>query len=164
MKLPTKFSSGIVEHSNTATKYRINNTASPEVLKDAETFYTTILVPLRIRLSIKFGRPIEMYVNSWYRCPELNSLVKGKNDSQHLKGWAADTYVIGIGFDEYYNAVKKLILDKKLPIDQCIKEYGKRPETNDDDWVHISYNPYGLNRGDLFIKEPGQPYKRDLVS
>ena len=162
MKLPLQFSKEVVEHSDTAIRLGIDNSASAEVLENAEALYTNVLIPLRIRLSIKFGRQIELYINSWFRCPQLNAEVRGSDKSQHLRGMATDTYVVGITFDEYYSAVKELILNKKLPIDQCIKEYGKRPETNDDDWLHLSHNPNGINRGNLLIKEKGKPYIRDV--
>ena len=67
-----------------------------------------------------YGKPI--YITSGYRCQELNKLVGGKPNSQHLKAQAVD-----LKWDEnLYNLIKD-----RFVFDQLIKENG---------WIHLSFS------------------------
>ena len=70
--------------SNTAIKQRLWNGANLEVEENLRALVDEVLDPLRER----YGKPI--YVNSGYRCPELNRLIGGAIKSQHMRGEAAD--------------------------------------------------------------------------
>lgn len=67
-----------------------------------------------------YEKPI--YITSGYRCKELNKLVGGKPNSQHLKAQAVD-----LKWDEnLYNLIKD-----RFVFDQLIKENG---------WIHLSFS------------------------
>lgn len=74
-----------------------------------------------------------MIISSGFRCPQLNKLVKGKPNSQHLEGKAADFVVQG----ETVAGIIFKIQTSNIEYDQLINEYDK--------WVHISFNK-GHNR------------------
>ena len=96
----------------------------PTVIKNLEQLCINILQPLRE--SLKY--PI--HVNSGYRCPRTNTLIKGATKSQHLTGHAADIEDFKNG-NEY---LLRKIVELKLPFDQIINEFGYK-------WVHVSYDP-----------------------
>ena len=70
--------------STVATQKGIDNTPNSTIVNNLNQLINNIFDPLRE----KYGKPI--YVNSGYRCPALNSAVKGSKTSSHLKGLAAD--------------------------------------------------------------------------
>lgn len=71
--------------SDTATRLHINNaTCDWDVRDNIKALVEDILQPLRNA----WGGPL--YINSGYRCPELNKAVGGVPTSQHVKGQAAD--------------------------------------------------------------------------
>lgn len=111
--------------SATASRLGIDNTPSPQAMNNLNALVTHLLDPLRE----KFGRPI--YVNSGYRCPELNKAVGGSLTSQHLTGEAAD---ITAGNKRENRRLYELLQSLKLPVDQAINEC-------DYSWIHVSYGP-----------------------
>lgn len=74
-----------------------------------------------------------MIISSGFRSPELNKLVGGVANSQHLEGKAADFTVPG----ETVSGIIFKIQTSNIEYDQLINEYNK--------WVHISFNK-GHNR------------------
>ena len=70
--------------SDTADRLGINNRLPRELLANTGYLIEKVLDPVREW----YGKPI--YVNSGYRCPELNKAVGGVPDSFHLTGCAAD--------------------------------------------------------------------------
>lgn len=62
-------------HSDTAIKKKIDNTPNSEIVNNLTQLINNILDPLRE----KYGKPIT--VNSGYRCPELNKVLRGSNTS-----------------------------------------------------------------------------------
>jgi zinc D-Ala-D-Ala carboxypeptidase len=70
------------------------------------------------------AKPI--HINSAYRCSDLNKLVKGQPNSQHMFGCAADIRITGMTPDE----IIKAIIASDIQFDQMIREF--------DSWVHIS--------------------------
>lgn len=123
------FSISELSHSATADFYKIDNTPSLEVVKNLELLVEKILDVAREEL----GQPI--YVNCGYRCPEVNKLVGGVKNSQHILGKAADIWA---------KDMKKLweILSK-MDFDQLI-----RYKT----FYHISYNGE-KNRHQIIMKD-----------
>ncbi len=74
--------------SATAKKHGIDNTPPPEAKENLLRLCLYTLEPLREEL----GLPV--VVTSGYRCKELNDIISHKsNQSQHLRGQAADFYV-----------------------------------------------------------------------
>ena len=120
-------------NSETAEKLRLNNVPlTIEVQDNLLLLMTEVLQPLRSKL----GKPI--IITSGYRCSYLNTLVGGKDNSQHLKGQAADIKVTGMTAA----ALFKYIKESNIKYDQLINEYNK--------WVHISYNK-NRNRNQSFV-------------
>lgn len=75
-----------------------------------------------------------MQITSGYRCKRLNKKVGGVNNSQHIKGEAAD--LIDIDFEEMWDFIQS------LEFDQLILE---------EDHIHVSYREQN-NRHEVIIK------------
>ena len=73
------------------------------------------------------GKP--MLVSSGFRCPALNTLIKGAPTSAHIQGWAMD--FICPSFGTPVDICLK-VADAKIKLDQCIQE---------GTWVHLSVAP-----------------------
>ncbi|MDY6979200.1 MAG: D-Ala-D-Ala carboxypeptidase family metallohydrolase [Pseudomonadota bacterium] len=101
---------------------------------------TTVLQPLRDHL----GRPIT--ITSGYRPEEVNRLIGGSSNSQHIQCLAGDYVVPGMDTIDVCRAVIAL----KLPFDQLINEFGR--------WVHVSIaaNP-GQERGEVLTAYKFRP-------
>lgn len=95
------------ETSRTADDLGICNVIVTTEVRDAvKALVLEVLEPLRT----KWGEPL--YINSGYRCPDLNKAVGGTPTSQHQKGEAADikadnplelarlALVLGLPFDQ----------------------------------------------------------------
>ena len=106
--------------SQTAEKLNIKNVPNDPIVIENLEHTIEQLDELR-RL---YDRPI--FITSGYRCPQLNKVVGGKPNSQHVKGQAAD-----LKWDEN---LLKFIIDK-FHYDQLIEETSKRTK-----WIHISFN------------------------
>lgn len=96
-----------------------------------------VLDPIRDR----FCTPI--IITSGYRCPKVNKLVGGVNNSQHMSGCAADFHVRGFNplmmyevFSDIYNTME---------FDQLIFYRSKNI-------IHVSYVENG-NRHEAFLKK-----------
>jgi hypothetical protein len=70
--------------SSTAKKHNIDNTPTDETIIDNLNYTLNRLNTIREQ----YGKPI--YINSGYRCDELNALVGGVKDSKHSLGLAVD--------------------------------------------------------------------------
>lgn len=107
--------------SDVAVKNNINNFAvTPDILKNCE--YTLQRLDEIRKI---YGKPI--YISSGYRCKELNDLVGGVSNSQHLTGFAVD-----IQYDlDLIKAIKQY-----GKFDQLILEKKKRSKTK---WLHLSF-------------------------
>ena len=116
--------------SDTANARGIDNAPTEEVKENLQALIENVLDPLREA----YGKPI--YINSGYRCPELNKAVGGVSTSEHQSGRAAD-----IGTHDYEENKKlfKLIQELNLPFRQLIDE-------SNFSWVHVSYNPNDIKR------------------
>lgn len=133
-KLSENFDWEEVTRSDTAARLGIVN-ALPKVLID--TAKRTAVKMEKVRAVL--GVPI--FVNSWYRCPELNRALMSKETSQHLKCEAVDFTAPNFGTP--VQICKKLIENKSLiNFDQLIFEHT---------WVHISWNsiPGGQQKGQV---------------
>lgn len=76
--------------------------------------------------------------SSVFRCLKVNTLAKGSDKSQHMKGEACDFLPTGWTVKD----TMKLILNNNIVFDQLIDEYGA--------WVHISVKATGKNRGEIW--------------
>lgn len=123
------FTLGELTRSATADARGIRNVCSPDEAENLKALVDNVLDPLRDW----YGKPV--YVNSGYRCPQLNRAVGGAADSQHLKGEAAD---ITAGSPAENRRLFSYIR-KNLPFDQLIDESRYA-------WIHVSYRRDGGNR------------------
>lgn len=118
-----KFTIGDVLKSTTATRANITEqlTPDPSVIANATEVATRLLDTI----------PQPFYINSWYRCPRLNKLVKGSATSDHQLGCAVD-------IDSQGNLQNAHIFQHllKKEFDQLIWEFGNELTP---DWVHVSY-------------------------
>ena len=122
--------------SSTATRLKIDNTPTEEVVNNLELLVNNILDKIREA----YGKPIT--VNSGYRCPKLNTAIGGSKTSQHITGKAAD---ITVGNRQANRSLFQFIQKLDLPFDQLIDEYNYK-------WVHISYDPNRNRKQILHLK------------
>ena len=121
-------------YSITATRRGIDNIPNNEQLKNMELIADEIFEPLRSYV----GGPIK--INSFFRCPELNTAIGGSSKSQHCKGQAMD---IDDTFGRMTNAEMYHWIKEYLEFDQMIWEFG---DDDNPDWVHVSYVSESENR------------------
>lgn len=133
--LSSHFTFQEVIKSSIADRYGIDNSIPADILP---AIMNTAAHMELVRLALR-GNVID--VDSWYRCLELNQLLKSKDTSQHLKGEAVD--FICPDFGAPLEIVRTLSQNfKLLQFDQLILEHT---------WVHISFNsiPDGKPRGQV---------------
>lgn len=121
--------------SSVARQLHIDNTPTAEIKENLTALVRHILDPARTAL----GKPIR--VNSGYRCTMLNTCVGGAQNSQHLRGEAAD---ICTGSPEENRKLFEILLN--MPFDQLIWERGN---SHGPAWIHVSYRRNGNNRGEV---------------
>lgn len=109
-------------YSEKAIKNNINNMPDINSLDNMLDLIVYCLQPIRDYIK----KP--MIITSGYRNKEVNKLVNGKENSQHLKGQAVDFHINGLSIKQSIELIKK----SGVEFDQLINEYDK--------WVHISYN------------------------
>ena len=144
MKLSSHFTLEELIASDTAARFGLDNTPNAEVIENLKRLCSLILEPLRDLVHAP------VHINSGYRSLEVNRKVGSKDNSQHVKGCAADIKVQGVTPDELI----KVIIGAGLPYEQVIREF--------DRWVHVSVpnNPHTLpKRQELIIDKNGtRPY------
>ena len=127
--------------SDTATRLHIiNEITTWEVRDNIIALVENVLQPLRDA----WGGPL--FINSGYRCLELNKAVGGVPTSQHVIGCAAD-----VGCSDPI-ALARLAKRMKLDYDQCIVY---------DSFVHFSYRKDGGNRNEI-LYSPKYRGPRDI--
>lgn len=128
-KLSVNFDWKEFTKSDVAKAHHINNEIVDwEVRDNIKALVDNVLQPLRDA----WGGPL--FINSGFRCKELNELVGGVETSQHRRGMAADVECS----DPY--ALAKMLLENKLPFDQIVLY---------PTFLHISHRNDGKNRGQI---------------
>ena len=123
MKLTEHFSLSEFERSSTAIANGIDNTVPQRLIPPLRNLCEKVLEPLRQQ----FGEPV--IISSGYRCLELNRLVGGVRNSQHLTGEAADIYTEdSVKLREWYEWMKT-----NVPYHQLIYESKGKQH-----WIHVS--------------------------
>ena len=112
--------------SSTARRLGIKNEVNSQQLANLTNLCRYVLEPLRRR----FGKPI--YVNSGYRCQELNRAVGGAVKSYHLYGRAADIRASNIKDNE---TLFRLIKELRLPVHELLREQVIKGMPT---WVHVA--------------------------
>lgn len=120
-------------YSRTAVENGLSNRPGATERDNLAQLVERLLDPLRERL----GEPIAIL--SGYRSPEVNTLVDGEPDSQHMLGEAADCYCLA--GPERLLAVLRA---SGLPFDQAIV-YRRR------NFLHLSYRA-GRCRGQILYR------------
>jgi uncharacterized protein YcbK (DUF882 family) len=119
--------------SDTAKRLHINNAiTSWEVRDNIKALVEDVLQPLRDA----WGGPL--FINSGYRCLELNKAVGGVPTSQHVLGQACD-----VGVTDPY-ALAQLAKRMNLGFDQMIIY---------PSFVHFSYRKDGCNRSQILYNK-----------
>lgn len=132
-------------YSPTAVKRGIWNGCSRKEEDNLEALVVNVLDPLRER----YGRAV--HVSSGYRCQQLNTLIHGALQSQHLAGEAADIYTDA---GPQGNLELARIIVALGRFDQVILE--NVPGTSlMPQWVHVSWKRSGANRGEIRKKVMG---------
>lgn len=123
--------------SQTATRLKINNTPTPEIIENLKVVAAQVQ-----KVRDHFGKPL--IISSGYRSEKLNSAIGGARNSQHTKGEAIDIQ----STNGYTNADIFNYIKNNLDFDQLIWEYGTRKEPK---WVHISYRKSGNRKQILYV-------------
>ena len=127
--------------SSTADKNGIKNEPSLDeratIERNINLLVDNVLDPIRD----KFCAPV--IITSGYRCPRVNKLVGGVNNSQHMSGCAADFHIKGFT----YLMMRKVFLNiyDTMEFDQLIYYRSKNI-------IHVSYVENG-NRHEAFFKK-----------
>ena len=124
-KLTPHFSLEQLTASSTAERLEIDNTPPAEILPHLQVLADG-LEKVRIALGL-FNNGL--YVDSGYRCPELNAAVRGAKNSAHMTGYAADFIAPSVGTPL---EIVKMLAASSLQFDQLIQE---------GSWVHVSFDP-----------------------
>lgn len=127
--------------SSTAGKNGIKNEPSLDeratIERNINLLVDNVLDPIRD----KFCAPV--IITSGYRCPRVNKLVGGANNSQHMSGCAADFHIKGFT----YLMMRQVFLNiyDTMEFDQLIYYRSKNI-------IHVSYVENG-NRHEAFLKK-----------
>lgn len=127
-------------NSSTAVKNGIKNEPSPDeratIVRNINLLVDNVLDPIRD----KFYTPV--IITSGYRCPQVNQLVGGVANSQHMSGCAADFHIKG----GTYLTMRQVFLNiyDTMDFDQLIYYRHKN-------FIHVSYVE-NCNRHEAFLK------------
>lgn len=131
MKLKSQFFTlEELTRSNYAQTHHLTNLPNAEQTANLQALCLWVLDPLRTL----YGHPI--YVNSGYRCPQVNKAVGGVAGSQHCLGQAADITTR----DAMQNRLLLGIIlsnPRLIHFDQAIAE--KCDNNGCPRWIHISW-------------------------
>ena len=141
MKLSANFTTEEATRSNKAVQLHIDNSMPLDIQRNAQTFATTVLQPIRDRI----GKPFN--ISSWYRSPALNKAVGGVATSSHLTGMAVDFNIEGMTTKQSYDAVLLALKNLWIPFDQLLCEKNTKTGAT---WVHLGIRKTG-NRNQSFI-------------
>ena len=136
MNLSKNLSLREVTKSRTAVRLGIDNTPDEWEIENLRAVAECVFQPLRDA----FGTAI--YVSSGYRSGELNDAIGGSVRSQHIQGRALDLDADVFGGCTNGEIFRYIL--NNLTFDQLIWEFG---DSDNPDWVHVSYVRDGLNRG-----------------
>lgn len=123
MNLTDHFTLAEFEQSSTATRLGIDNHASLEIVAQL----TKTAVNMEKVRALLGGLPIA--VDSAYRCPMLNTAVRGAKDSAHCTGDAVDFTCPAFGTPLQ---IARRLAASGLKFDQLLQE---------GTWVHVSFAP-----------------------
>ena len=114
-------------HSDVALRRGIENEPHVGEKANLARLAQTLLEPARAL----WMAPI--HVSSGYRSPEVNQLVGGAANSQHMAGLAADVVPIGLDIDGAFHMLRQSSLDYDQIILEC------------NSWIHMSIPAFGAD-------------------
>jgi len=117
--------------SETAQRLGIQNFPNREQVENLRLLCVNVLEPI-YKLD-------QFRVSSGYRCPELNKAIGSSQTSHHTRGMAVDLVPNKMIINDLIRTIK----NKKIPLTQCILEFG---------WIHVSYDKLDL-RNQFLIAE-----------
>ena len=150
-KLSQFFTWDEVEHSAYAQSHGINNSLPESLRQNAWMFANYILDPIRQSMN----RTI--YVNSWYRSPQLNAAIGGADHSDHMNALAADID-LKTGNDNDNAQIIATALELNLPFDKIIAYDNPGKPSR----VHISYRAGSIPRKKIMYYINGQYHVMSL--
>jgi len=121
IKLSAGFNLDEFTISQAAERRGYNNKPNEQEIDNLTELCSNVLQPLREIIQV----PI--VITSGFRSFDVNTIVGGASNSQHLEGKAADFIVPSMILADVFN-----IVQNQLPFDQLIYEFGK--------WIHVSWN------------------------
>ena len=133
-KLSEFFASSTADKNGIKNEPHIDERATIE--RNINLLVDNVLDPIRDR----FCAPV--IITSGYRCPQVNKLVGGVDNSQHMSGYAADFHVKGFTSSMMYRLF--LCISDTLEFDQLIYYRSKNI-------IHVSYVE-NCNRHEAFLK------------
>jgi hypothetical protein len=127
-------------YSQKAVNANIPNVPNEEQLEAMKLVAEKLFEPLRAW----YGKPIK--INSFFRNPDVNKLVMGAKNSNHLRGEAIDiTGGSQVENKKIFDWCKANFKD----FDEVIYEYGS---VIGPDWVHISFKKVGNRKKVIYVK------------
>ena len=144
MRITKNFTLEELTKSGTAIRHGINNQPGQQELLNMFHLTVSLLQPLRDMIK----QPIT--VNSCYRSRNLNELIGGARNSQHMSGQAADIESPGMDNADLFDLIRTHFV-----YDQLILEY-YREGIPDSGWIHVSYVD-GPNRMETLFINSDQP-------
>lgn len=139
MKLSKNFTLSELTYSSTANANKVNNTPDRWELENLKKLCNEVLQPIRDKWDDS------IFINSGFRNPIVNRLVKGSTSSQHLKGQAADITVGSKSRNKkLFDRIVQMIENEEIQVGQLIDE-------KDYSWIHISL-PYSKTNQILHLK------------
>jgi hypothetical protein len=135
-------------HSQTAIRHRKENIPDNEQLVAMRLIAEKVFEPVRTHFKVPIA------ITSFFRSKQVNSLVGGSVNSQHVKGEAMDINAAVLG--GVSNAEIFFFIKDNLLFDQLIWEFGN---DKNPDWVHVSYKNIGNRRQILRAKKNGHSTK-----
>lgn len=150
MRISKNFTLKEFEVSQTAEKHGIDNRVPAKLVPNVKALVDEVLQPTRNKVEI----PI--HISSGYRCKQVNAINHGAVSSQHMKGEAADIYIIPMEAKGWTLWDLAKLIVQFTDFDQLI--YETRP--NGSKWIHVSYTTKRANRHSLLRCKDGKHYYR----
>lgn len=133
--MSTKISKNFTLSELVKTNTGLLNNPNEEQIMNLRVLTAAILQPLRSLLNEK------VIITSGFRSKEVNTAVKGSEDSLHMSGMAADFKVKSFALAIEY--IKEYLVYTELGIYKTKEGVIK--------FIHVAYNPLNLSK-EIFIK------------
>jgi hypothetical protein len=123
MRLSEHFDLSEFTTSQEAVRIGIDNTPDEPTIGKLVALCNSVLEPIRDLVDVP------LIISSGFRCLQLNRAIRSNDDSQHIKGEAADFYSTKMTVQDMFDMIRS----SNVPYDQLIQEHNR--------WIHASYKP-----------------------